>query len=481
MKIVHDSDSSPGSASGKKLPVRLARSLSLFDSTMLVVSGVIGSAIFITPADVARQIPNPILAILLWVAGGVVALLGGLALAELGAMFPEAGGQYVYFREVYGPFAAFLYGWVQFTAGNSAGLAAVAIGFALFLGRAFPFASAEVVLYSHRILPGMTWHLTRGSVVAVVCILVLTVVNIMGVKLAAVLQNFASVLTLVAIALMVSLGLAFGHGSWSHFHSASPSSPTPFWPPLSAIGIAFVAIFWTYDGWNLITWVAGEIKNAERNLPRAMTWGVLLVSLTYVSANVVYVYALPMALVAQQSTLAEAAVSALFSDRMGTVVSLSIAVSCFGAMSVVILSGARVYYAMARDGVFIPSMQKLHPRWKTPVVSLIGQGIWMCLLTASGQYEALYTCFTFMMTLTYALTVLAVFILRRTRPDAPRPYRCFGYPWLPGFYVLVTIVFLLNTLIARPRESLAGLLLALLGVPGYFYWRNAAARQRENA
>ena len=183
------------------------------------------------------------------------------------------------------------------------------IGSALFFGKVFPFASAEVVLYSHNILPGITWHFTRGSAVAVVCIVVLTVVNILGVKLAAILQNFASMLTLVAIGLMVSLGLAFGHGSWSHFQPLPP--PLPFWPPLSAIGIAFVAIFWTYDGWNLISWVAGEIKNAERNLPRAMTWGVLLVSLTYVSANVVYVYALPMAQVAQQSTLAAAAVSVL--------------------------------------------------------------------------------------------------------------------------------------------------------------------------
>lgn len=454
----------------------------MFDSTMLVVSGVIGSAIFITPADVARQIPNPILAILLWVAGGVVALLGGLALAELGAMFPEAGGQYVYFREVYGPFAAFLYGWVQFTAGNSAGLAAVAIGFALFFGKVFPFASAEVVLYSHKVLPGITWNLTRGSVVAIVCIVVLTVVNILGVKLAALLQNLASMLTLTAVGLMVSLGLIFGHGSWSHFHSAatSVSESAPFWPPLSAIGIAFVAIFWTYDGWNLVTWVAGEIKDAGRNLPRAMTWGILLVILTYGSANVVYIYALPMAQVARQSTLAEAAVSALFSPRMGTLVSLSIAVSCFGAMSVVILSGARVYYAMARDGVFIPAMKKLHPRWKTPAVSLTVQGAWMCLLTASGQYEALYTCFIFMMTLTYILTVAAVFILRRTRPDAPRPYRCFGYPWLPGFYLLVTVIFLISTMIARPLESLAGLVLALLGVPGYLYWRESAEHEREN-
>jgi APA family basic amino acid/polyamine antiporter len=301
-------------------------------------------------------------------------------------------------------------------------------------------------------------------------LVVLTAFNAMGVKLAAILQNFTTMLTLTAVGLLVTLGLTLGHGSWAHFHAATASAP--FWPPAANLGVAFVAIFWTYDGWNLVSWVAGEIKKPERNLPRAITWGIALVVLTYVSAVVTYTYALPVAQLAQQSTLAQAAASALFSPRMGMVVSLSIAVSCFGAMSVVILSGARVYYAMARDGVFVPSMQKLHPRWKTPVVSLAWQCVWACILAASGAYEALYTCVIFMMTLTYFLTVLAVFILRHTRPAFHRPYRCFGYPWIPGLYLLITGAFLVNTLIARPRESLVGLGLALLGVPAYFYWRH---------
>jgi APA family basic amino acid/polyamine antiporter len=437
---------------------------------MIVVSGVIGSAIFITPADVARQVPNPILAIILWAAAGLVALFGGFAFAELGAMFPQAGGQYVYFREVYGRFAAFMYGWVLFTAGNTAGLAAVAIGFALFFGRVFTFAAADAVLYTHNILPGVPWHLTRGSLVAMICLVLLTVLNAMGVKQAARLQNLTSLLTLTAVGLLVIFGLAFGHGSWAHFRPANASSS--FWPPAANLGIALVAIFWTYDGWNLVSWVAGEMRKPERDVPRAITWGIALVVLTYVSATVTYNYALPITQLAQQSTLAQAAASALFSPRMGTIVSLSISVSCFGAMSVVILSGARVYYAMARDGVFVPSMQKLHPRWKTPVVSLAWQCVWGCILAASGAYEALYTCVIFMMTLTYSLTVLAVFILRRTRPGMLRPYRCFGYPWIPALYLVITVAFLLSTLIARPRESLAGLGLALLGVPAYFYWRH---------
>jgi basic amino acid/polyamine antiporter, APA family len=469
MRIDSEPDSSCGDSVSRQSRITLARRLNLLDATLIVVGGVIGSAIFITPADVARQVPNPMLSLSLWVIAGLVALLAGFAFAELGAMFPEAGGQYVYIREVYGHFAAFLYGWVLFTAGNSAGLAGVAMGFALFVGRVIPALSAETVLFSHAVFPGITWNFTRGSLVAIVTIILLTMINMRGVKLAAILQNFTGSLTLVCVGLMVLLGLSFGHGSWSHF-AAPPASSA--WPPLAAIGIAFVALFWTYDGWNLISWVAGEIKDAERNLPRAMIWGVALVILTYVSANVVFVYALPIDQLARQTTVAQAAVSVLFSENFGRLVSLLIAISCFGSMSVVILSGARVYYAMAKDGVFVPALETLHPRWRTPVISLVAQCIWVCVLTASGGYEQIYTCFTFMMTATYAVTVGAVFVLRRTRPDAKRPYRCFGYPWLPALYLLVAAVFLVNTLIERPVQSLAGLLLALTGIPAYFYWRN---------
>jgi APA family basic amino acid/polyamine antiporter len=477
MRNVIDSESSPTDATRERGSGALVRRLSLFDATFLVVGGVIGSAIFIAPADVARHVPNPILSVLLWVAAGLVALLAVFAFAELGAMFPEAGGQYVFIREAYGPFAAFIYGWVLFTVGNSGGLAAVAIGFALFIGRVIPLLAADTILYTHDFSAGISWHLTKGSVVAIVSIVLLTLVNIRGVKLAAILQNLTGILTLTSLSLMVSLGLAFGHGSWSHFTS-SVTTTRP-WPPLSALGIAFVAMFWTFDGWNLITWVAGEIKNANRNLPRAMILGLLIVIVTYVSANIVYLYALPIEDIARQNTLAQAAVAALFSHGMGRLVSLLIAVSCFGSMSIVILSGARVYYAMAKDGVFFPPMKRLHLRWKTPVISLAIQCVWVCILTASGGYEQLYTCFTFMMTLSYIFTVATVFIFRRTRPDAPRPYSCLGYPWLPAIYLLIGTVFVLNTLIQRPVESLTGLLLVLPGIPSYFYWRYSATRRKE--
>lgn len=298
MRVSFESDSTSAPAAQKTGPVTLLRRLTLLDATLIVVGGVIGSAIFITPADVARQIPNPIFCLLLWVVAGLVALLAGFAFAELGGMFPEAGGQYVYIREVYGHFAAFIYGWVLFTAGNSAGLAGVAMGFALFVGKVIPPFSAEKIVYARAVLPGITWHLTRGSLVAVVAIVVLTIVNIRGVKVAAILQNFTGLLTLACVALMVGFGLTLGKGSWSHF--SSPLS-RPAWPPLAAVGIAFVALFWTYDGWNIISWVAGEIKDAERNLPRAMIIGILLVILTYVSANVVFIYAMPIPQLAKSS------------------------------------------------------------------------------------------------------------------------------------------------------------------------------------
>jgi APA family basic amino acid/polyamine antiporter len=214
--------------------------LTLLDATLIVVGEIIGFGIFMTPADVARQIPNPMFSLLLWVVAGLVALLAGFAFAELGGMFPEAGGQYVYIREVYGHFAAFIYGWVLFTAGNSAGLAAVAMGFARFVGKVISPLSAETVLYSHAVLPGITWHFTRGSLVAIVSIFLLTVVNMRGVKLAAILQNFTGLLTLACVGLMTGLGLILGKGSWSHFTTAPSVSA---WPPFPTIGIAFVTLF----------------------------------------------------------------------------------------------------------------------------------------------------------------------------------------------------------------------------------------------
>jgi len=449
---------------------KLERQLTLFDSVMIVVGGTIGPSIFIVPADVMRAVPNPALALLLWVAAGGITLLAGLACAELGAMYPEAGGQYVFIREAYGKFAAFLYGWVLFTAGNSGALAAMAISVAIFFGRAFPQFAADHVAFAYD-LRTMHLEITRGTLLAVGSVIVLTAVNLRSVKVAAWLQNVAAVGYLAALALIVLAGLAFGHGSWSHFNaSAIAGTPAVTW---TGLGVAMIALFYSFDGWEFLSWVGGEVKNPRRNLPLGLILGIVLIIASYLLANAVFLYALPPLMLAQQTAVADGAMTAMFSHDAGRWVSLFIAAISFGAASVVVLGGARIYYSMARDGSFFRGMSKVHPRWKTPTTALIAQCIWAIVLVVSGRYEQLYTCFIFMMTVTYALTVGAVFVLRRTQPDRPRPYRCAGYPWLPATYILVAIAFVISTLLARPLESLVGLGLACLGIPLYWHWRLA--------
>jgi APA family basic amino acid/polyamine antiporter len=236
-----------------------------------------------------------------------------------------------------------------------------------------------------------------------------------------------------------------------------------------------IALLWSYDGWEFLSWVAGEIKNPRRNLPLALILGILLVIATYLLVNAVFIYALSPAELTASAAPADSVMTALFSGDVGRWVALFIALISFGSASVVVLGGARIYYSMARDGVFFPGMRRVHPRWHTPVTSLLAQCVWVIALIATSRYDQLYTCFVFMMTLTYVLTVGAVFVLRRTQPERPRPYRCAGYPWLPGLYLVVACAFVVSTLLSKPRESLIGVGMAIAGIPLYVYWRRTAA------
>jgi basic amino acid/polyamine antiporter, APA family len=242
---------------------------------------------------------------------------------------------------------------------------------------------------------------------------------------------------------------------------------------VSALGVGLIAVFWAYDGWVYITWVAGEVKEPRRNVPLAMVLGVLAVGVIYMAMNVTYMYALPLKEIAAHQTIAHAAAAALFSPRAAGWLSLMIAVSCFSAAATCTLSGARVYLAMAQDGVFFRRMAAIHPKWRTPAFSLIGQGIWAAALTLSGRYDQLYTYVIYGMVLSYTLTVIGMFWLRWRRPEITRPYRCTGYPWLPGVYVLVGAAWTLNTIITRPTEAFWGTAIVLIGVPGYLYWKRS--------
>jgi APA family basic amino acid/polyamine antiporter len=310
--------------------------------------------------------------------------------------------------------------------------------------------------------------LTRGHLVSVSAIALLTGVNIFGLRRGAVLQNAATWMKFAAIAAFVTLGILLGHGDWSHFTKPAQAAPGSL---LSAYGVALIAVFWAYDGWVYVTWVAGEIKQPQRTLPRAMFLGVAAVAVIYVTVNVVYLYALPMDAMARELTIAQAAAVTLFSPGGARWLAATIAVSCFGAMSCGVMSGSRVYYAMARDGLFFNKLAEVHPRWHTPVFSLIVQGIWSSVLAVSGRYDQLYTYAVFGLVLSYVAGAAGLFVLRRKLPDHPRPYRCTGYPYLPAIYVVLGTAWAVNTVWQRPREALAGIVLILLGVPGYLYWR----------
>jgi APA family basic amino acid/polyamine antiporter len=305
--------------------------------------------------------------------------------------------------------------------------------------------------------------------------------NVIGLRKGAVLQNVATWAKFVAMGAFVILGLAIGKGSWGHFKwqggHAGLSMGLSTSQLISALGVGLIAVFWAYDGWVYITWVAGEVKEPRRNVPRAMVLGIIVVAVVYLAMNMTYIYAMPLTEVAKHETIAAAAAEAMFSPRAANWLSVVIALACFGAMASCTLSGARVYYAMARDGVFFQRMAQVHPKWRTPAFSLIGQALWACLLTVSGRYDQLYTYVIYGMVLSYTLTVIGMFVLRWRRPEIPRPYRCTGYPWLPAIYVLLGAWWTVNTIVERPKEALAGTIIVLIGVPGYLYWKRQSRRR----
>ena len=448
----------------------LVRGLSLLDSVLLLVSGIIGSSIFLTAKDIAGPLPQPMLFLLVWVIGGVISLFGCVAFAELGSMFPESGGQYIYLREAYGDLTAFLYGWMLFAVANGGTIAALAVASAAYTGQVFPVVSQEHVFLS---LAGVT--LTRAHVFGLVLIAALTYVNVVGLRWGTLLQNLSTWTKFAAMAAFVILGFAIGKGDWSHFRSHGIGLTMGLHPTqlISVMGVALIAVFWAYDGWVYITWVAGEVKEPRRNVPLAMVLGVLVVGAIYLAMNMTYLYALPLNEIAKRETIVHDAATALFSPRAAVWLSLMIAVSCFSAAATCTLSGARVYLAMAQDGVFFKRMAVIHPKWRTPAFSLIGQGIWAALLTLSGRYDQLYTYVIYGMVLSYTLTVIGMFLLRWKHPDIPRPYRCTGYPWLPAIYVLAGTAWTLNTIITRPTEAFWGTAIVLIGVPGYLYWKHS--------
>jgi len=437
----------------------LKRELSLLDAIMINAGTMIASAIFIVPAAVAAAGPGMALMTLVWVIGGIVSLLGALSIAELAAAYPEAGGQYAYLREAYGPMPAFLYGWANFAVINTASIAAIAVGFARYVGFFTPLSELEI----------------RG--VAILSIIGLTVLNCRGVRLGATTQNVLTTLKIGALGALILTSFVLPGGSASHFQ--------PLWPPgtgggqwIGPFGVAMVAVLWAYDGWIETTYIGSEIIDPGKNLPRSIIYSTLIVIALYVLASVGYAYVLsPAGMVGSQLVASDAAKVTMGAFGASFVV-IAILISTLGANNGIVLTAARIPYAMARAGVFFRAQGLVHPRYGTPVVALITQGVIGIALTALGTYDQLFTYVVFAQFVFYALSAGAVIRLRNKAPQVQRPYRTWGYPLTPIVFIAFAVWLVFNTIKETPRDSVVGAGIILLGLPGFYYWRRAGRARR---
>jgi basic amino acid/polyamine antiporter, APA family len=450
---------------------RFLRRLNLLDTSLLVIGAVVGSGIFLTPGLIAVGLPSPGLLLAVWLLGGLVTFCGALSFAELGAMFPRAGGQYVYIREAYGPAAAFLFGWGFFGFIMCGGLAALAVGFAEFLGYFAPALSLSARL-AHFSLFGLSYTLSAGQAVAAVAILVLTLLNTFGIRAGVAVQNVLTIFRIGAVVAIVVLGAVFGAKSGGmNFHPLFPDVGLSLPGLLAPLGLALVAVFWTYDGWYSVNCTAEEIRDPEKNIPRGLALGVGTVTVLYVSVNLIYLLALPLEKLKGVTRVGELVTTSLFGGGASSVITAVITISVFGCMNANILFGPRVYYAMARDGNFFRSMGRLGPRWRVPTRALWGQAAWSAVLCLSGSYQALYEYMVFAVLVFFAATGLAVILLRRRRPEAVRPYRTWGYPVVPVLFAVVCLGIFASLLVSQPLKSAAGLALLGAGLPAFFIWR----------
>jgi APA family basic amino acid/polyamine antiporter len=487
--------------------------MGLFSATAIVMGSMIGSGIFIVSADMSRTVGSPALLILAWLVTAAMTITGALSYGELAAMMPKAGGQYVYLREALGPLWGFLYGWTLFLVIQTGTIAAVGVAFGKFLGVFFPSIGATHWLWhiAHipaipvgpMVLGNMDIGLNTANLVAIVIITLLTVLNTFGVKLGSSVQNVftsAKVLALLAVVLVgvvahntAAIAANFGagwHNFWagsgwhtSHAVQVGIGGPTVFVGLLTVVAAVQVGSLFSSDAWNNVTFTAGEIENPKRNLPLSLAMGTGAVSLLYIACNFVYLSVLPMAGSATATTIAGRGIQFAAQDRVATAVmeaafgaigaklmAGAILVSTFGCVNGMLLAGARVYYAMSRDGLFFKSVGKLGQRSGVPVNSLWVQWAWTCLLCLSGSYGQLLDYVIFAALGFYLLTIIGLFVLRRTKPDAPRPYRAIGYPVLPAIYIVMSAWICVVLLRYKPQYTWPGLILVLLGVPVYLVW-----------
>jgi APA family basic amino acid/polyamine antiporter len=450
-----------------KRPDELRRALGVWSAAAIVVGTVIGSGIFLVPSTMIRDVGSTGLLFGVWIFGGLLSLGGALTYAELAAAMPEAGGEYVYLREAYGPLWGFLYGWTQMWVAKSGSIATLATAFFYYLANFRPDLDRVFYMVPLPIGPkGGPLEIRRGQVLAMAVILGLGVVNYFGVKAGGRLQVAVTAIKLALIGAIIVIGLGAGQGSFAHFREGFPVAGG-----MAGFFAALVGALWAYDGWNNVSMVSSEIRNPQRSLPRALIAGTAAVIAIYVLANAAYFYVLSPAEVAATNRVAAEMMRRIFGGWGASAVSVAAMVSIFAALNGSILSGARVPYAMARDGLFFRPIARVHPVHRTPSVSILALCGWAAVLVFSGRYEELYTYVIFASWILYGMTGAAVLVLRRRRPELARPYRAAGYPWVPVLFVAGAAAVVGFTLRQSPRESLLGLGIIFAGLPFYFHWR----------
>jgi APA family basic amino acid/polyamine antiporter len=497
---VQNSTQSPGQVSAGRMapdeasPKGFVKGLGLFDATMIVAGSMIGSGIFIVSADIAHQVRSPGLLVLVWLLSGVMTLIGALSFGELAAMMPHAGGQYVYLREALGSACGFLYGWTMLLVIQTATIAAVCIAFAKYTAVIAPWFDASHWIW--KIGTFGPWHfffgalgpynvgLNRQNLLSILAIAFLTWVNTRGLGLGKVIQNVFTVAKIASLAGIVLLGLFFStviareanftnfwrNGALSLLHPYPPDNPQWMIGTLTLIGVAMVGSLFSMDAWGCVTFTSAETKNPGRNLPLSLALGTGLVVALYVLANVAYLRVLPVTGDPNGTTIvsrvATAVTNVIFGPVGAILMAVAILISTFGCGNGLILSGARIYYAMSKDGLFFRSVGTLNAR-HVPATALALQGVWAALLCLTGTYSQLLDAVIFAELIFYMLTLAALFILRRKRPDAPRPYRAFGYPILPILYFLMAFFLEIQLLRYKPQYTWPGLIIVLLGLPVY--------------
>jgi len=443
--------------SGSKLG--FARELNLADGIAIVVGTIIGSGIFLVPRSIAGELSSVGAVLLIWIAGGALSLFGGLALGELGAMFPEAGGLYVYLRRIYGRPTGFLYGWGLLTIIHSGSIATLAVAFRLYLGQILSLAP------------------TTQKLVGVCCVLLLTGLNCLGLRPAKFVQNISALSKIIGLGAMIVLVLWRTHGRWPSGNLWIQGTSSTNWMHW---GVALVAVLWAYEGWHVVSFTAGEFKRTQRDLPRALFGGTVIVALVYVLANLAYYSGLTQAEIRQSDCVAATAMYHSFGPIGSASISVLILISIFGAANGMVLTGPRVYYAMANDGLFLRSFSYLNPRFRTPLVGILVQGVWASLLTILGTFTQLFTYVIFTSWIFYALVVAGVAMLRFREPKLERQFRAPALLWLVIPFVSAALGMTASTILADPRHAAIGVVLILSGIPVYFLSR-AAHKRREQS